>query len=108
MNRIRHGAAQSGFTMIEVLVTLVILLIGLLGLAALQSRAQVLETESYQRTQALVLLRDIAGRVSANRISAASYVTGTTTMAIVIIISISVNPEPRRPFFMATARITTC
>jgi type IV pilus assembly protein PilV len=79
MNRIRHGAPQAGFTMIEVLVTLVILLIGLLGLAALQSRAQVLETESYQRTQALVLLRDIAGRVSANRISAASYVTGTTT-----------------------------
>ena len=79
MNRMRHGVAQSGFTMIEVLVTLVILLIGLLGLAALQSRAQVLETESYQRTQALVLLRDIAGRISANRISAASYVTGTTT-----------------------------
>jgi type IV pilus assembly protein PilV len=71
-------SSQSGFTMIEVLVTLVILLIGLLGLAALQSRAQVLETESYQRTQALVLLRDISDRLSANRVDAASYVTGTT------------------------------
>ena len=36
-------SSQSGFTMIEVLVTLVILLIGLLGLAALQSRCPVLE-----------------------------------------------------------------
>jgi type IV pilus assembly protein PilV len=79
MNRTRSSRVQAGFTMIEVLVTLVILLIGLLGLAALQSRAQVLETESYQRTQALVLLRDVAGRISANRIDAATYVTGTTT-----------------------------
>jgi type IV pilus assembly protein PilV len=53
--------------MIEVLVTLVILLFGLLGLAALQSRAQVAETESYQRTQALILLRDMADRINANR-----------------------------------------
>jgi type IV pilus assembly protein PilV len=74
-----RGSGQFGFTMIEVLVTLVILLIGLLGLAALQSRAQVLETESYQRTQALVLLRDMAGRINANRALAASYVTGTAS-----------------------------
>lgn len=73
------GRRQAGFTMIEVLVTLVILLIGLLGLAALQSRAQVLETESYQRTQALVLLRDMVGRINANRSLAASYITGTAS-----------------------------
>ena len=73
----RRCRPESGVTMLEVLVTLVILLVGLLGLAALQSRAQVLETESYQRTQALVLLRDLAGRLNANRSLAASYVTGT-------------------------------
>ena len=56
--------------MIEVLVTLVILVFGLLGLAGLQSRAQVAETESYQRTQALVLVRDMADRLSANRAAA--------------------------------------
>jgi type IV pilus assembly protein PilV len=78
MKRTRRDS-QAGFTMIEVLVTLVILLIGLLGLAALQSRAQVMETESYQRTQALVLLRDMASRINANRAVAATYVTGTST-----------------------------
>lgn len=67
---------QQGFSMIEVLVTLVILLFGLLGLVGLQSRAQLAETESYQRTQALVLLRDIAERLSANRPSAGAYVFG--------------------------------
>ena len=64
--------------MIEVLVTLVILLLGLLGLAGLQTRAQVAETESYQRSQALVLARDIADRMNANRTNAASYLTPTT------------------------------
>ncbi|MBL8473334.1 MAG: type IV pilus modification protein PilV [Rhodocyclaceae bacterium] len=66
---------QHGVTLIEVLVTLVLLLVGLLGLAALQNRAHMLETESYQREQALVLLRDIATRISANRANAVNYVT---------------------------------
>jgi type IV pilus assembly protein PilV len=61
--------------MIEVLVTLVILVFGLLGLAGLQSRAQVAETESYQRTQALVLVRDMADRLSANRSAALADAT---------------------------------
>lgn len=76
-------ARQSGFSMIEVLVTLVILLLGLLGLVGLQSRAQVGETESYQRTQALILLRDMADRINANRaislpMASTAYITGTT------------------------------
>jgi type IV pilus assembly protein PilV len=73
-------AVQSGFTMIEVLVTLVILLLGLLGLAGLQTRAQVAETESYQRTQALVLARDMADRMYANPnlVGAVNYLTPTT------------------------------
>jgi len=74
--------AQAGFSMIEVLVTLVILVFGLLGLAGLQSRAQVAETESYQRTQALVLVRDMADRLSANRAAALAdanaYIVPTT------------------------------
>lgn len=69
---------SAGFTMIEVLVTLVILLLGLLGLVGLQSRAQIGETESYQRAQALVLLRDMADRINANRGNAASYVIAVT------------------------------
>jgi type IV pilus assembly protein PilV len=68
-----------GFAMVEVLVTLLILVFGLLGLASLQSRAQTLETESYQRVQALVLVRDLTDRLLANRVNAASYVTGVGT-----------------------------
>lgn len=65
--------------MIEVLVTIVILAIGLLGLAGLQARLQASELESYQRTQALILLNDMANRVASNRSNAASYATGAAS-----------------------------
>jgi type IV pilus assembly protein PilV len=72
---------QTGFLMLEALVTLVLLLFGLLGLVALQARAQQAETESYQRVQALILLRDMADRINANHYAAAgSYDTGTTPL----------------------------
>lgn len=71
-----HG--QRGFSLIEVLITLLILLLGLLGLAGLIRQSQSSEMESYQRVQALVLLRDMAERINTNRVAAASYVTGTT------------------------------
>ena len=64
--------------MIEVLVTMVIIAFGLLGMAGLQMRMQSSEMESYQRSQALLLLNDMANRIAANRNNAASYVTGTT------------------------------
>ena len=63
-----------GFSLIEVLVTMVILAFGLLGLAGLQTRTQVLEMEAYQRSQAILLTEDMAGRMSTNRANAASYV----------------------------------
>jgi type IV pilus assembly protein PilV len=63
----RQVQFQSGFTMIEVLVTIVILLVGLLGLASLQSRATVAEMEAYQRSQALGLLRQMESVVRAAR-----------------------------------------
>jgi type IV pilus assembly protein PilV len=67
---------QRGITLVEVLVTLVILAIGLLGLIALQARVQVLQAEAYQRAQALMLLKDMAGRLSNNRNDAAGYDLG--------------------------------
>jgi type IV pilus assembly protein PilV len=65
---------QSGFTMIEVLVTIAILVVGLLGLAAMQTLSTLAELESYQRAQALVLVRDMADRMSANKREITSYV----------------------------------
>lgn len=70
--RIEHGTS-----LIEVLVTLVILAFGLLGVAGLQMRLQVSEMEAYQRTQALILLSDMASRITINRSNAANYVTAT-------------------------------
>lgn len=67
--------AQRGTSLLEVLVTLVILAIGLLGLAGLQTRLQASEMESYQRSQALVLLNDMSSRIAANRPDADNYVT---------------------------------
>ena len=68
-----------GFSLVEVLVTIVILMIGLLGLAGLQGRALTSQLESYQRSQALVLLKDIENRINANRKHAADYVTASNT-----------------------------
>lgn len=73
--------AQTGTSMIEVLVTIVIIAFGLLGMAGLQSRMQVSEVEAYQRAQALLLLNDMANRIATNRNAAASYVTGSAVGA---------------------------
>lgn len=66
---------QRGFSLMEVLVTIVIMAIGLMGLAGLQVKVQSAETESYQRSQAILLVQDMANRISANRKNAASYVS---------------------------------
>ena len=66
---------QRGALMIEVLVTIVILAIGLMGLMQMQARLQKSEMESYQRTQAVILLNDMASRLQTNRLEIASYET---------------------------------
>ena len=63
--------------MIEVLITIVVCVVGLWGLTEVQSRLQMSEVESYQRSQALMLLDDMSTRIELNRINAASYVTGS-------------------------------
>jgi type IV pilus assembly protein PilV len=68
-------ASQRGASLVEVLVTIVITSIGLLGLAGMQSRLQLSEVESYQRAQALLLLEDMASKITTNRAAASDYVT---------------------------------
>jgi type IV pilus assembly protein PilV len=70
---------NTGFSLVEVLVTIIILMIGLLGLAGLQGRAMTAQMESYQRSQALILVRDMADRINANRVNAVNYITTTAT-----------------------------
>lgn len=70
-----------GASMIEVLVTMVIIAFGLLGMAGLQVRMQASEMESYQRSQALLLLNDMANRMATNRtaVLAGSYAIASTS-----------------------------
>lgn len=71
---------NSGFSMIEVLVTMIIILVGLLGIAGLQIRAQLTEMESYQRAQALIIMSDITDKMYINRETADCFaITSNTT-----------------------------
>lgn len=72
---------QAGFSLIEIMVSIVIIALGLLGLAGLQARATVTEFESYQRSQALILLNDMVDRINANRGSAGCYAITTDSAA---------------------------
>jgi len=64
---------QLGFTLLEVMVTIVILAFGLLGLAGLEMKTRSVEMESYQRTQAMVILNDMASRLQTGRAKATDY-----------------------------------
>ncbi len=65
---------QRGFTMLEILVSLLIIVVGLLGILGLQAQAMIAEFESYQRGQALILMQDMVDRINTNRRAALCYV----------------------------------
>ena len=64
---------QRGFTMLEILVSLLLIVLGLLGMLGLQAQATVAEFESYQRGQAMILVQDMVDRINANRGAALCY-----------------------------------
>lgn len=68
-------ATQRGSALIEVLVSILIVSFGLMALAGLQTTMNSALLESYQRSQALTLLQDMAQRVESNQTNAANYVT---------------------------------
>ncbi|HYA39103.1 MAG TPA: type IV pilus modification protein PilV [Candidatus Methylomirabilis sp.] len=72
---------NGGFTLVEVLVSLVVLAIGLLGLAMLQTTGLRYNTNSYSRTQATYMAYDLAERMRANvpGFQAGDYDVGQTT-----------------------------
>ncbi len=73
---------SSGFSLIEVLITLLILAIGLLGIAALQYRGLQYSHDAYLRSQVNILAYDIADRMRLNRASAPAYATAVTNYAV--------------------------
>jgi type IV pilus assembly protein PilV len=68
---------QSGVTLIEVLVTVLILAFGILGLIGMNVKVQAAQMDAYQRAQAILLVQDMANRISVNRTNALTYVTTT-------------------------------
>ncbi len=57
---------QKGAGMMEVLIALLVLSIGILGLATLQSIGLKYNHQSYQRTQAILQIYDMADRIRSN------------------------------------------
>lgn len=70
MTRLRLKAI--GFTLIEVLITLLIVAIGLLGLAALQVNTLNKQFETLQRAQVTAMIEDMASRIRMNPTEAKS------------------------------------
>ncbi|SJM90508.1 Type IV pilus modification protein PilV [Crenothrix polyspora] len=64
---------NTGFTLIEVLIAMMILAVGLLGLAALQATSLRNNQSAFYYSQATQLAYDIADRMRANVASAATY-----------------------------------
>jgi len=61
---------QSGVTLIEALVTLLVLSVGALGIASMQLAGLKYTSGSYARTQAVILADDMANRLKSNRVFA--------------------------------------
>lgn len=76
---IRSRAAQHGFSLLEVMIALLVLAVGLLGLAALQNLGLRINHQSYERTQATILIEDMIDRMRANP---AGVVAGDYTQAM--------------------------
>lgn len=64
---------ESGFSLIEVLIALLVLAIGLLGLAALQAQGLRFNHDAYVRTQATNIAYDIIDRMRTDRTNAGAY-----------------------------------
>ena len=86
-----------GFAMLEVLITLLILLLGLLGLLGLMTRANTAELESYQRVQAVILMRDMFNRIESNR-----AVAGCLQMRLTISSPFQRPVSPRKVFSLSS------
>ena len=63
---------ERGFSLLEVLIALLVLSVGLLGIAGLQTVSLRFNHQSYERTQATVLISEIFEKIAANPVAARS------------------------------------
>ena len=73
MTNLRSRAKTRGFSIIEVLITLLVFSVGLLGYASLQNRAQKAQLEVYQRVYALNLIDYMTDQIRANPAAQGCY-----------------------------------
>lgn len=103
MNR-SPAARCRGFSMIEVLITVVVLAFGLLALINLQVKMHMSEAESYQRAQAVVLLQDMANRIQVNADGSGEYSTGDDWVGVSGSFDCTAVPDSPAPAAPAAAR----
>ena len=70
---------QSGFSLLEILIAVLVLSIGILGMSGLQLSSLRNNQQSYQRSQATALVSGLMDRMRANRAQAAQ---GSYTLAV--------------------------
>ncbi|WP_201578863.1 type IV pilus modification protein PilV [Psychrobacter sp. Pi2-52] len=70
---------QQGFGLIEVMVSLLILAIAVLGFAAMQGQAIKATDESLERTQSLVMMRNMGEKIRLNPTAITAYETAINT-----------------------------
>jgi type IV pilus assembly protein PilV len=68
-----HVRRDSGFTLVEILVALIVLSIGMLGIAALYLESLRAGRSALIRTDAVNLAADLGDRIRANRVPANAY-----------------------------------
>jgi type IV pilus assembly protein PilV len=68
----RHSR-QTGFTLVETLVALLVLSVGMIGVAALHGQALAASSTAIHRSDAIRLAGDIADRIRVNRGAQAAY-----------------------------------
>jgi len=68
--------SQSGVGLVEVMVALLLLMVAVLGYSALQGQAIKATNESFERSQSLVMMRNIAEKIHANPAAITDYATG--------------------------------
>lgn len=75
---------QTGVTLIEVLVSIMLMSFALLGMAALQAQSMALQTSSTTRSSVAILVADVADRMRSNLSESPGYDTtiATPTFAI--------------------------
>lgn len=71
----RTRTTQTGVGLIEVMVALLLLTVAVLGYSALQGQAIKVTNESFERSQSLVMMRNIAEKIHANPAAIETYET---------------------------------